>query len=139
MFEYRQIIVRMRLGDSDRALARAGLIGRSKAKALRQIALQQGWLDTNRQLPDDEVLAQFLSQPTQQSSATTGSCVEPYRDTVAQRNRGHSVTGARSRIKKKKCALQTLSKPPRIEFPITLYQVTLCGDRREILMRMMAD
>ena len=33
MFEYRQIIVRMRLGDSDRALARAGLIGRPKAQS----------------------------------------------------------------------------------------------------------
>jgi len=84
MFEYRQIIVRMRLGDSDRALARAGLIGRPKAKALRQIAQQQCWLDTDRPLPDDEVLAQFLKQPRQESSATSGSCVEPYRDVVAQ-------------------------------------------------------
>ena len=84
MFEYRQIIVRMRLGDSDRALARAGLIGRPKAKVLRQIALQQGWLDTDRHLPDDEVLAQYLNQRAQESSTTTGSCVEPYRDTVAQ-------------------------------------------------------
>lgn len=31
MFEYRQILVRMRSGDSDRALAKAGLIGRPKA------------------------------------------------------------------------------------------------------------
>ena len=30
MFEYRQIIVRMRLEDSDLALARAELIGRPK-------------------------------------------------------------------------------------------------------------
>jgi len=33
MFEVRQVLVRMRLGDSDRALAKAGLIGRPKAKA----------------------------------------------------------------------------------------------------------
>ena len=31
MFEYRQIIVRMRLEDSDRALARADLTGRPKS------------------------------------------------------------------------------------------------------------
>ncbi|MCB1976907.1 MAG: hypothetical protein KDE66_07870 [Nitrosomonas sp.] len=29
-------------------------------------------------------LAQYLNQPAQESSATTGSCVEPYRDAVAQ-------------------------------------------------------
>jgi transposase len=28
MYEYRQVIVRMRLGESDRAIARAGLMGR---------------------------------------------------------------------------------------------------------------
>ncbi len=39
MYEYRQIIVRMRLGESDRALANTGLIGRKKAKALRDIAV----------------------------------------------------------------------------------------------------
>ena len=38
MYELRQVLVRMRLGDSDRALAKAGLIGRPKAKALRQLA-----------------------------------------------------------------------------------------------------
>ena len=38
MYELRQVLVRMRLGDSDRALAKSGLIGRPKAKALRQLA-----------------------------------------------------------------------------------------------------
>jgi len=33
MFEVRQVLVRMRLVDSDRALAKVGLIGRPKAKA----------------------------------------------------------------------------------------------------------
>ncbi|MEW8232497.1 MAG: hypothetical protein AB2745_19405 [Candidatus Thiodiazotropha endolucinida] len=42
MFEYRQVLVRMRLGDSDRALAKAGLIGRPKAKTLLQLAESRG-------------------------------------------------------------------------------------------------
>ena len=42
------------------------------------------WPDTDRPLPDDKVLAQFLRQPRQESSAISGSCVEPYRDVVAQ-------------------------------------------------------
>jgi hypothetical protein len=42
MYELRQVLVRMRLGDSDRTLAKAGLIGRPKAKALRQLAEAEG-------------------------------------------------------------------------------------------------
>ena len=31
MYEYRQVIYRMRLGESDRGIAKAGLMGRCKA------------------------------------------------------------------------------------------------------------
>lgn len=80
MYEYRNILVRMRQGDSDRALAKAGLIGRPKAKALRAVATFQGWLDPGTPLPDDPVLAEVLTQAkaTQQAS----SCVAPYRSVV---------------------------------------------------------
>ena len=60
MFEYRHIVVRMRLGDSDRALAKAGLIGRPKAKALRAVAAAQGWLDPKTSLPDESVFAKVF-------------------------------------------------------------------------------
>ena len=33
MYQYRQVLTRMRLGDSDRAIARTGLMGREKAGA----------------------------------------------------------------------------------------------------------
>ena len=82
MFEYRQVIVRMRQGDSDRALARAGLVGRHKAKALRQLAAAQGWLDTATPLPSDAALAAQLGQL--QPAPSRRSCVEPYRALVAQ-------------------------------------------------------
>jgi len=52
MYEYRQIISRMRLGETDRAISRAGLLGRKKATAVREIALGQGWLDPKTPLPD---------------------------------------------------------------------------------------
>jgi hypothetical protein len=35
MFQYRQVLVRMRQGDTDREIARAGLMGRPKAARLR--------------------------------------------------------------------------------------------------------
>jgi transposase len=61
MYEYRQILVRMRLGESDRELAKAGLIGRRKAGRLREMAQARGWLDASRALPEDAQLAQVLA------------------------------------------------------------------------------
>ena len=48
MFEYRQVLVRMRQGDSDREIARARLMGRVKAAALRATATEQGWLESDQ-------------------------------------------------------------------------------------------
>lgn len=36
MYQYRQALLRMRQGDSDREPARAGLMGRPKSAAVRQ-------------------------------------------------------------------------------------------------------
>jgi hypothetical protein len=38
MFQYRQVLVRMRQGDSDRDIARSKLMGRPKAAALYVVA-----------------------------------------------------------------------------------------------------
>ena len=51
MYEYRQVLVRMRQGDSDRAIARSKLMGRDKAGEVRALAEAQGWLDRERPLP----------------------------------------------------------------------------------------
>ena len=40
MFQYRQVLTRMRLGESDRVIARSGLMGRQKACALREVTLR---------------------------------------------------------------------------------------------------
>ena len=48
MYQYRQVLVRMRQGDSDREIARARLMGRPKAAAVRAVALDHGWLDVDR-------------------------------------------------------------------------------------------
>ena len=49
MYIYRQIILQMRMGDSDRAIAKTGLSGRKKNKWIRLISNKKGWL--NRDLP----------------------------------------------------------------------------------------
>jgi hypothetical protein len=38
LYEYRQVIVQMRLGQSDRQIAKCGLMGRAKARVLRALA-----------------------------------------------------------------------------------------------------
>lgn len=81
MHHYRNIIVRMRLGESDRALAKAGLIGRRKAKKIRRIAGSQGWLEPSHPLPDDAVLAEVLGRPSPPSRSI--SLVLPYQDDVS--------------------------------------------------------
>lgn len=63
MYQYRHILVRMRLGETDRQIARSGLIGRRKAALVRDAAQQQGWLDLACPLPDDAVLHQVLRRP----------------------------------------------------------------------------
>ena len=48
MFTIRQILVRMRQGDTDRSIARTGLMGRKKLGVLRQQAARLGWIDRKR-------------------------------------------------------------------------------------------
>jgi transposase len=80
MHQYRQVLSRMRLGETDRKIARSGLIGRRKASALRQIAQKQGWLDPAIDLPDDAELFRHLHKRNNDNFPP--SLVEPYSDEV---------------------------------------------------------
>ncbi len=60
MYQYRQILVRMRMGESNRAIANSGLMGRKKAQALREKAILHGWLEPDVVLPDNDALATAL-------------------------------------------------------------------------------
>lgn len=71
MYEYRQVIHRMRMGESDRTIARTKLMGRIKCGRIRVIAGQQGWLAKEFPLPGDEVLAEALEQKKQQDDNPT--------------------------------------------------------------------
>ena len=80
MFQYRQVLVRLRAGDSVREIARCGLMGRDKLGALRAMAQAQGWLDAATELPDDSAIVAALG-PDRRASSTVSS-VQPYRETV---------------------------------------------------------
>ncbi|MCP4047874.1 MAG: transposase, partial [Gammaproteobacteria bacterium] len=80
MHQIRQVLVRMRMGESNRAVAKAGLMGRVKAAQLRGLATKQGWLDLQHPLPDDTTLAaHFTARP---QTVSTASLIAPYHEQV---------------------------------------------------------
>ncbi|MDP6963931.1 MAG: IS21 family transposase [Planctomycetota bacterium] len=62
MYEYRNIIYRLKEKQSARAIARDGLASRTKVDEIKAIAKRQGWLLPEAKLPDDAALAQILEQ-----------------------------------------------------------------------------
>jgi len=76
MYQYRQVIVRMRLGESDRSIAKTGLMGRNKVRSVRELATTRGWLDPDSDIPQDSELATYFDQSHARPQTT--SLVEPY-------------------------------------------------------------
>ncbi len=81
LFDYRQVLVRMRQGDSDRDIARGGLMGRKKLTSVRREAQTRGWLDPAQPLPDDTVIAGVFGR-TPHLPNTCVSTVEPFREQI---------------------------------------------------------
>lgn len=81
MYEYRQIIQRLRLGDTDREVARTLRVGRPKVKQLRALARERGWLEPVGAVPEEAVLAAAL-KPATPPRASNVSSVEPWRERV---------------------------------------------------------
>ena len=57
MYQYRQIIFRLRQGESIRGIARTKLADRKKIRQIQEIAIKQGWLNPESNLPTDEDLS----------------------------------------------------------------------------------
>lgn len=81
MFQYRQVLVRMRRGDTDREIARSKSMGRRKLAWLRELAQQQGWLQADAPLPEDAVLEAAVGSPRRPS--TTVSSLESLRPQIS--------------------------------------------------------
>ena len=69
MFQFRQVLVRLRAGDTVREIARSGLMGRDKLGELRAVATTQGWLDASADIPDDQAISAAL-WPSRRASST---------------------------------------------------------------------
>ncbi len=112
MYQYRQALVRMRQGDSDREIAAAKVMGRRKAAALREVATAQGWLQLEQPLPEDAEIAAVLAAPRR--AASTVSTLEPWREQIvrwhalgvsgvvmhAALRREHGFTGSYSAVRR---------------------------------------
>ncbi|TDN63161.1 hypothetical protein B0G77_6788 [Paraburkholderia sp. BL10I2N1] len=113
LFEYRQVLVRMRQGDSDRDIARVGLMGRKKLTAVRRVALELGWLDPAQPLPEDTVIAGRFGR-TPHLPSTCVSTLEPFREQITRwfesdvqgttihsaLKRNHAYTGSYSAVRR---------------------------------------
>ncbi|WP_084319498.1 IS21 family transposase [Deferrisoma camini] len=84
MHQYRHVLVRMRLGDSNRQIAKAGLMGRRKASAFRELAAHNGWLDPDSPVPDEAAIAQALGSSPARATPRAGSSLERYRDEITR-------------------------------------------------------
>src|SRR5450759_4505203 len=80
MFQYRQALVRMRQGDSDRQIATARIMGRRTAARLRESSLEHNWLDPAGAMPEDEAIAAALVKPKRAS--TTISSLAAQRERI---------------------------------------------------------
>ena len=80
MHQYCHVLSRMRLGDTDRSIARAGLMGRKKSAQLRLLASKHGWLEPETPLPEQSVVARAME--SRKNDPLQQSLVEPYTDEV---------------------------------------------------------
>ena len=114
MFEYRQVLTRMRLGDTDRAIARVGLMGRRKVAQLRRTAEAAGWLDVATPLPGDPELGAHLGSV--RTPPAVASLAEPHRERITrwwrQGVQGTTIHGALVGGHRKVCS-QNYSKGPK--------------------------
>jgi hypothetical protein len=99
MHHYRQALLRMRQGDSDRDIAAARVMGRPKAAHWRRLATERGWLDPAQPLPDDGAIAAALGSPRKASS--TISTLEAHREHIgAWVDQGVSGTAIHAALKR---------------------------------------
>ncbi|MFI4940352.1 MAG: IS21 family transposase [Burkholderiales bacterium] len=124
MYQYRQILVRMRQGDSDRDIARSKTMGRKKIAQVREVANERGWLAPEIALPDDTALAAVLARK-ETLSIKCISTLEPWRDQITQWHaasvqgktihatlvRNFGYTGSYSSVHRFLCQLVSLDVP----------------------------
>ncbi len=80
MYEYRQVIHRMRMGQSDRAIAKSKLMGRAKCAEVRAVAKQNGWLEPGPLPGDAELTELFEAKP--KANPSQESLSQPHEEKI---------------------------------------------------------
>jgi len=83
VFHYRQALHLMQQKQSDRAIAKSGLMGRQKAGLLRVRAVKEGWLESGAALPDDATLAAIFDTPKRQVAGPASS-LEAHKEQIKE-------------------------------------------------------
>jgi transposase len=81
MYEIRQIIFRLRQGDSIRGIARAELADRKKIRKVYQVSVEQDWLNIKKELPSDEELLKFFKS---KKIISAQSLASPYQKQIEE-------------------------------------------------------
>lgn len=96
--EIRNVITRMRLGETDRQISRAGLMGRNKAATLRRLAIEREWLNKDAPMPSNEVIAAAMRPATTPAYTST---IDPFAEQVlAWAKRGVSGVAIHQTLKR---------------------------------------
>lgn len=82
MFEYRQVIHRMRMGESYQVIAKTKLMGRLNCAQVRAVAEKSGWLGAVP-FPDEVELARAF-ETEQTPNPTRQSLSRPYEQQIQQ-------------------------------------------------------
>jgi transposase len=108
MYEVRQIIQRLRLGETDRSIARGQRVGRRTVAHIRAMAAAQNWLDAASPIPDDALIDAHYKSSAKAADATppkraqNTSTVEPYgAEILAWRQQGIAVSTMRQALVRK--------------------------------------
>ena len=100
MHEVRQIIQRLRLGETNREVARAQRVGRDTVANIRRVAGAQGWLDAASPMPEDAKIAERFKVPGKNPQNI--STVERFREEVlAWHAQGIQVSTMRQALARK--------------------------------------
>lgn len=84
MHHFRDVLVRLRAGQSERKTARAARMGRDRVAEIRERARELGWLDSASPMPSDEEVAAAFEPKAEELPAQMVSLVEPFREKVTK-------------------------------------------------------
>lgn len=84
MYDIRQIIQRLRSGETNRGVARAQRVGRNTVANVRDIAVKQNWLDAARPMPDDTTITMHYKSHRKNAikNPRNISTVAPFREEI---------------------------------------------------------